>query len=92
MGSSRAGVRYHVSVTQPNHPTVIKCTQLRNTRATESEAAGQAPDIERRMVLLRLATAYSSSLMHAPIPTKALTAALVGLTGDALAQGADANV
>jgi hypothetical protein len=30
--------------------------------------------------------------MHAPIPTKALTAALVGLTGDALAQGADADV
>ena len=92
VGSSRAGVRYHMSVTH-NPITQLSSSALNSQHPCHrSEAAGQPPDTGRRMVLLRLATAYSSSLMHAPIPTKALTAALVGLTGDALAQGADADV
>ena len=77
-----------------HHPITQLSSSALNSQhpCHRSEAAGQPPDTGRRMVLLRLATAYSSSLMHAPIPTKALTAALVGLTGDALAQGADADV
>ncbi len=38
------------------------------------------------MVLLRLAGAYGNSLIHAPLPTKVYTAALIAATGDALAQ------
>ena len=44
------------------------------------------------MVLVQVGSAYAAALVHSPIPTKAVTAALVGLTGDALAQRSDAAV
>jgi len=41
------------------------------------------------MVLVRLATAYSTALVTTPLYTKAATAALVAATGDAIAQASD---
>mmetsp|Transcript_76475 Transcript_76475/g.127430 ORF Transcript_76475/g.127430 Transcript_76475/m.127430 type:complete len:210 (+) Transcript_76475:109-738(+) len=44
------------------------------------------------MVLLRLASTYSSALVLAPLPTKALSAAFIAFTGDALAQHSESVV
>ena len=44
------------------------------------------------MLLPQLASAYSTSLVASPIATKALTACVIGLLGDALAQRTDRNV
>jgi len=44
------------------------------------------------MVLVELASAYSTALTVSPLRTKAMTAAVIGAAGDALAQHADPGV
>lgn len=44
------------------------------------------------MVLMQIASSYSTSLLVAPLSTKAITAAAVAVAGDALAQSADASI